>query len=126
MFSQACSSHLTFSGGVRSVRPEARAFTILELLVSMAVLMLLAVLSQQILGSTATAWKSHKARLGAFEGARAAFDSLTSRLSQATLNTYWDYDNPAQPQRYLRQSELHFITGKASSLLPDAACEPPA
>lgn len=95
-----------------------RAFTLIELLASTALLMLLGVLSYSILASTSSAWKSHKARVGAFEGARAAFESLTTRLSQATLNTYWDYDDPADPQRYFRQSELHFVSGHATSLLP--------
>lgn len=99
------------SGGVRG-------FTLLELLASMAVLIVVAVLSYSILNSTMSAWKSHKARLNPFEGARTAFEILTSRLSQATLNTYWDYNDPANPTQYLRQSELHFIAGKASVLIP--------
>lgn len=95
------------------------AFTVLELLASMAVLMVVAVLSYSILNSTMAAWKAHKARLNPFEGARTAFEILTNRLGQATLNTYWDYNDPANPTRYLRQSELHFIAGKASELIPD-------
>jgi uncharacterized protein (TIGR02599 family) len=30
------------------------------------------------------------------------------------LNTYWDYDDPANPKKYLRQSELRFISGTMS------------
>lgn len=80
--------------------------------------MAVALISYSIIGSISSAWKSHKARLSAFEGARVAFELLTSRLSQATLNTYWDYDDPARPTRYLRQSELHFVMGRGEDLLP--------
>ncbi len=34
---------------------------------------------------------------------------MNQKLSQATLNTYWDYDNPAAPTTYLRQSDLQFL-----------------
>lgn len=104
-----------FSGG-RGIR--FRGFTLLEILVSIALFMLVAVISVSIISGISSAWKSHKARVGAFEGARVAFEMLTSRLSQATLNTYWDYDDPADPSRYLRRSELHFVMGRGTALLP--------
>jgi uncharacterized protein (TIGR02599 family) len=52
-----------------------------------------------------------------FREARSAFERVTTRLSQATLNTYWDYDSATKPTRYLRQSELRFIAGSAPGLL---------
>ncbi len=97
---------------------EEAAFTIIEVLASTAVLMIVVVLTHSILSSTAEAWKANKARISAFEGARVAFEALTTRLSQATLNTYWDYDDPETPKRYLRMSELHFVMGRAANLIP--------
>jgi len=94
-----------------------RGFTLLELLVSMALVAIVAGLSFSIMTAITSAWKAHKARIGAFGDARVVFESLTNRLSQATLNTYWDYDNRGAPTRYLRKSELHFIQGRASSLI---------
>jgi uncharacterized protein (TIGR02599 family) len=38
---------------------------------------------------------------------------MTAKLGQATLNSYWDYDNPSSPTRYVRKSELGFLVGKA-------------
>lgn len=96
------------------------AFTILEVLVSAALLTIVALVSFSIVSSISSAWKEQKARVSAFEGARVGFEILTERLSQATLNTYWDYNDPARPTRYIRQSDLHFILGEADSILPDS------
>ena len=84
----------------------------------MAVLVIVAGLGLSIMTATTSAWNVNKARMGAFAEARVAFETLTHRLSQATLNTYWDYDNRGTPTRYLRKSELHFIQGRAADLLP--------
>jgi uncharacterized protein (TIGR02599 family) len=42
-----------------------------------------------------------------------AFDIITKNLSQAALNTYWDYDyneDDNTVKEYKRRSELHFVT----------------
>lgn len=89
----------------------------------MAVLSLLLVLLAQALSGTQDVMVRARARSGQFQEARNAFDTLTRRLSQATLNAYWDYDDPFQPTRYVRQSGLHFVSGPVASpaapLLPD-------
>jgi uncharacterized protein (TIGR02599 family) len=54
-----------------------------------------------------------EAKIDQFAAARAGFERLTATLSQATLNTYWDYDNPAAPTRYVRKSDLHFLIESA-------------
>lgn len=97
---------------------ERAGFTLLELLVGVILLVILTSLSLSIFTATTSAWRANKARMSAFTEARVAFDTFTRRLSQATLNAYWDYDNRDAPTRYLRESELHFIQGKASALLP--------
>src|SRR5690606_10668269 len=46
---------------------------------------------------------------------RNAFTAITRQLSQATLNTYYDYlldPDTGIPTRYIRQSDLHFVAGK--------------
>jgi uncharacterized protein (TIGR02599 family) len=93
--------------------PAGGGYTILEMMVALAVFgliltMLLSVISQT---STATQWASQK--VSAFQGARAAFDLMARNVSQATLNAYWDYDQLPSPTRYLRKSELHFLIGNA-------------
>lgn len=101
-----------------SLRGKHWAFTLLELLVSVVLIMIVSLVSYSIINSISMAWRSHKARVSAFEGARVGFDLLTHRLSQSTLNTYWDYNDPENPTRYLRMSELHFIMGRGSDLIP--------
>ncbi len=93
-------------------------FTLLELLVSGVVFAIVVGLSFGIIHSVSEAWKAQKSRLTTFESARTGFELLTNRLSQATLNTYWDYNNRAAPTRYIRRSELHYIQGDAAQLIP--------
>lgn len=91
----------------------------------MASLAILGVIMLAIFGvtrETGKIWKSSTAKIEAFQGARLAFESLTRRLSQSTLNGYYDYfdanghssSHPSYngtPSVYGRQSELHFISG---------------
>ncbi|MEI6071371.1 MAG: Verru_Chthon cassette protein C [Verrucomicrobiae bacterium] len=102
---------------------RAVAFTLVELLVSMAVLSLLLVVLASMATQISTAWRSTKGKIEQFRQARDAFEAMSRRVSQSTLNTYWDYldaggntrttNNSASfvPFRYARQSELRFISG---------------
>lgn len=106
---------------MKSRQSKANAFTIIELLVSMSIVMILLVVLFQMVGQTSSIWKYTNAKSEQFRGARAAFEAITRQLSQATLNTYWDYDRDAQQNikstKYVRNSELRFISGPASDLL---------
>lgn len=98
-------------------------FTLVELLVSTALIAVISLLLVTTTNSTASAWRHTTGRIEQFRGADAAFEAITRRLSQATLNTYWDYfdvsgnaktpSNAAtfKPHHYGRQSELRFIAG---------------
>jgi uncharacterized protein (TIGR02599 family) len=110
-------------------RSAARAFTLVEILVSLGVLAILLLISAEVIGTVQTTWTSTNARVSQFREARTAFDIITRNLSQATLNTYLDYDNnyltaadPASatttaPSRYVRKSDLRFVCGQASNLV---------
>lgn len=97
--------------------PAAGGFSILEILVAATVLILVMGIIFSITVQTSGVWKTSMERITAFQDARTSFDTITRHLAQAMLNTYWDYDNPNQPTRYTRQSELHFVTGPAGELL---------
>jgi uncharacterized protein (TIGR02599 family) len=89
------------------------AFTILEVLVASAVFIMLLGLLMSTISQTSTVTRRATEKVSAFQGARSAFELLTSKLSQATMNSYWDYDSPTTPTKYIRKSELHFIVGPA-------------
>lgn len=105
--------------------PSRNGFTLVELLVASTIIVILCGMLIQVTGMTAKIWKNTQAKIEQFQAARTAFDSMTRKLSQASLNTYWDYDNPsvltqptARPSKYVRQSELRFICGNMSSNEP--------
>jgi uncharacterized protein (TIGR02599 family) len=103
-------------------RVFADGFTILELLVAMAILAIMVVLMLGVLQSTSDAWRRNTERSKAFASSRAAFESMTRSISAASLNTYQDYYDSARSNRpsgsltfvpdvYGRRSDLHFTTG---------------
>lgn len=108
-------------------------FTLIELLVGTTILALILVMLFSMNSQIATIWKRSSAEIDAFQDARAAYQTLTMRLSQATLNTYLDYydqnmEPRAQtnsnsgdsfvPRYYARNSDLHFVIDHASALVP--------
>lgn len=108
---------------MRSVR--LFAFTILEMLVSVSVLLIILLVIFSITQQTGNAWRSTNSKIEAFQRARAAFEAITQNLGQATLNTYYDYYDAAgdrrtnanastfSPRNYGRYSDLHFVSGKS-------------
>lgn len=92
-------------------------FTLVELLVAAGILSLLVALLLNMVSQTSKTWKATSGKIEQFRGARDAFDSVTRRVSQATLNSYLDYDNPTNPTAYVRKSELRFLSGPATNIL---------
>lgn len=93
-----------------TIMPRRRlGFTIIELLAAMAVLIILLGIIVGVTNSISATMRRASAGIDALAGARAGFDILNRSLSQATLNTYWEYDNPLAPTIYLRQSDLQFL-----------------
>ena len=94
-----------------------RAFSLPELLVSIAILSLLMLFTFQMMEQTQRTWLVAKENTSSYKEARAAFEVMTRRLSQATLNTYWGYDDPEDPDEYEKKSELHFVVVNADDVL---------
>lgn len=105
-----------------SVKGRARwpAFTILEMLVATAILILMLAILFSIIGRVTGIFRLSTAKVETFQSARSAFDLMVRNISQSTLNTYLDYayDNGtnSSPTRYKRNSDLSFIVGAAGSL----------
>jgi len=95
-----------------------KGFTLVELLVSMTILSVLLLLLSQLLDQVQKTWNYSEGRVSQFREARVAFDLISKSLSQASLNTYWDYDYDSNNAvvGYKRQNELHFKTMKGSDL----------
>ncbi|EDY17388.1 hypothetical protein CfE428DRAFT_5074 [Chthoniobacter flavus Ellin428] len=117
-------------------RRSRAAFTLVELLVSMVLLVLVVAIVLQMSDQTGRIWHASAAKIQSFQDARAGFEAMTRKLSQATLNTYYDYYDASNhprapltgsnlanftPTRYDRMSDLHFISGQAGTLLKDSS-----
>ncbi len=101
---------------------RAGAFTLVELMVSVTVLVILMLVVANFVSLVQRTWVRSNSRVSQFREARIAFDLLTRNLSQATLNTYWDnnFDNLGEDAAgqsitkatsYIRQSEFQFVCG---------------
>ncbi len=108
----------------KSPPSQRDGFTLIEVLVSFAVLALIMVMLLSLTDVTSKTWKGTTEKMQAFEESRAAFDRITSLLGQATLNPYWDYDNLQNPTKYERTSELQFLSLPMSAMGKDAAAFP--
>jgi len=95
---------------------QRKGFTLVEVLVACAVMALLLMMLLTVTTRVSDTWRSTTTKMQAFEGARAAFDTITTTLAQATLNTYWDYNDPNNPTKYERRSELHFLSSPSSTV----------
>lgn len=108
------------SEGKTILRAGPAAFSLVELMAAMSVLALVLIVTFSVINQTSHLWKKTSGKIAAFQEARAGFEALTRKLSQATLNTYWDYDPPISagtPTKYVRQSDLQFICGRSSVIL---------
>ncbi|MDZ4403380.1 Verru_Chthon cassette protein C [Prosthecobacter sp.] len=110
----------------------AKGFTLIELLVSMTFLVILMLVVTQVIGIVQRTWVRTNSRVSQFREARMAFDVISRTLSQATLNTYWENEfdplgtdiageKKFKAKNYVRQSELQFVCGPTTGLLPLAA-----
>ena len=99
------------------LRRSTCGLSLLELLIAMSIFSLVASLLIAALATTQETWARTRERIGQFREARTAFEIAGQRISAATVNPYWGYDDPEAPTEYQRQSELHFVTGPSEILL---------
>lgn len=108
----------------RSAMARGRGFTLIEILLSTAILAILMLVSVSALDQVIKSWRYSQGKVEQFRESRVAFEMITRNLSQATLNTYWDYfykDASSPPAAYVRQSELQFQIDSAIALLGAAS-----
>jgi uncharacterized protein (TIGR02599 family) len=95
---------------------QSGGFTLVEMLVSLAILSILLLVLAQANSALSLAIKQTTSQEREFQSARDAFEAMTRRISQATLNSYDDTAayTPLTVTGYARASELRFISGPAS------------
>lgn len=99
-------------------------FTLIEVLVSLAVLSLLMVFLFALVGRVTSVWRGAADAIGQWQSARRGFETMTRQISQATLNTVWAYYDESgnlttsDPKHYGRHSDLQFVSGPTSSIIP--------
>ena len=92
------------------------AFTLVELMVATAVIALLAGVLLSILSRTSEGVRAARSQVDEFQQAQRAFEMLTHRIGQATLNNYWDsYIVSGTVRSYHRMSEMRFACGPMQS-----------
>ncbi|MDX2081881.1 MAG: prepilin-type N-terminal cleavage/methylation domain-containing protein [Terrimicrobiaceae bacterium] len=116
----------------RAKRSGQRGFTLVELLVATAVLLVVMLVLLQLTGGVGQIWRASSGKISAFQNARSAFAVIHRSLARATLNTYNDYVDATGaartasntsafvPDRFARASELHFLSGPAAEIVPGA------
>ena len=92
-----------------------RGFTLIEVMTSVVIGILILVVLLSMILQVSTIWRRSAGKIESFQSARIGFELLVRELSQATLNTYLDYDNAVTPTRYLRKSELDFVISPAGA-----------
>jgi uncharacterized protein (TIGR02599 family) len=128
---------------VRRTWGSKRGFTLVELIVASAILLIVILVLFQVLAGMTSIWHKSSGDLSNFESARGAFTAINGDLARANLKTYVDYINdpahnnapfgefrtsltPLQqstfvPYGYARASELHFICGPTTQVIPSGA-----
>jgi uncharacterized protein (TIGR02599 family) len=96
--------------------PRTAGFTLIEVLVAASIVVVLMGVLLGMTDQTQRLMSSTSGKVEQFQGSRVGFEAMTRRLSQATLNTFWEYDNPAKPTKYLRSAELRFVSGVTATL----------
>ena len=77
----------------RPPHPQSPAFTLVEVLVSATIFVVILGFMLRVSDQTSRIMRSTTGKVEQFREARTGFERITTRLSQATLNTYWDYNN---------------------------------
>lgn len=92
-------------------------FTLVEVMVSAGIVVVIMGVLLSMTDQTQRLMRTTSAKVEQFQQARVAFETMTRRLAQASLNTFWDYEYVGgRPKRYQRAAELRFVSGVTTTL----------
>src|SRR6478752_9286474 len=109
-------------------RLRSEGFTLVEILVSTALVVAIMGLLISTVDQTQKVWMRSRSKATQFQAARGAFEAMSRRMSQATLNTYWkahdvNIDATTGNFRFRRQGEFQFVSGRATRFFTAAPSE---
>lgn len=93
------------------------AFTLLEMLLAMTVVVLALMVVVQAMARVQDTWKMTHSKVRQAQDARAGMETMSRTIVSATLNGRWEIADADDPKYLRRQSDLHFVCGPASVLL---------
>lgn len=99
------------------VRLRRAGFTLLEMIVAMAVVAAAMVVVVQAMGRVQSTWSETSAKVREAMDARAGMETLTRTLPRAVLDPRWAMDQDGYSPSLQRDSDLHFVSGPAATLL---------
>jgi uncharacterized protein (TIGR02599 family) len=116
----------------RTLASSRTAFSLIELIVAMAVLAAMILMMAAVVDQTSSLWRRTATKAQSYQAARAGLETLSLSLSQAVLNPSIEYfdtngNRPAAsntnftPDQYGRYSDLQFICTTNSSALTNTA-----
>ena len=94
------------------------AFTLIEVLVSTAIIALVMLVLVSVVDQTSRTWRYTTEKIEKFQEARDGFESMTRKLSQATLNTYWEYLGTVPPSTTLGPRDKNVGTNLYQNFIP--------
>jgi uncharacterized protein (TIGR02599 family) len=100
-----------------NMQHRSHGFTLVEVMVAAGIVVVIMVVLLGMTDQTQRLVKATSSKVEQFQQARAGFEAMTRRLSQATLNSFWDYvyaPNTGTPIGYARKAELRFRSGPMS------------
>ena len=106
------------------LRRIRHAFTLLELMLAITLLSLIGVVVTYAIKGTQDAWTKAHAVAREFREARNALDTISRTIARAELNQEWVTDDVANPdpnfipETWVRDSDLHYVSGPSADLLP--------
>ena len=111
----------SFSSSQQASRVVRRAgFTLLEMILAMTVVFIALMVVVQAMARVQDTWKVTHSKVRQAQDARAGMETMSRTIARATLNGRWMPDEGSEPEYFLRESDLHFVSGPASVLIQRA------